>query len=241
MKLLEFLAALTLAVGLAGCAPVDSLNPLYADKDVVFDETLLGQWGAPKDGLHIAKLGENGYRLVMSGRDDDSGQIVSMVLDAHLVNLQGHHFLDVVCRQAESVNDSQRIPEVHATHTAKGLQMEPRLVSAGLGAYLEMLPGESDGDDDRFSMRFRQAHWFFKVVLEDEGRTLKLVQLDDSWIDRQIEDGHLAIDYEIMEGKSAVLTASTPDLQQMVLDHVYDEEAFKGDTTYRRLAPDSQQ
>jgi hypothetical protein len=241
MKLLKFLAALTLAVGLAGCAPVDSLNPLYADKDVVFDETLLGQWGTPKDGLNIAKLGENGYRLVMSGRDDDSGQMVSMVLDAQLVNLQGHRFLDVVCRQAESATDSQRIPEVHVTHTAKGLQMEPRLVSAGLGVYLEMLPGESDGDDDRFSMRPRQAHWFFKVVLEDEGRTLKLVQLDDSWIDRQIQDGNLAIDHEIMDGKSAVLTASTPDLQQLVLDHVYDEEAFKGDTTYRRPAPDSQQ
>lgn len=83
-------------------------------------------------------------------------------------------------------------------------------------------------------MRMRQAHEFFKVVLEDEGRTLKLVQLDDSWIGRQIQDGKLTIDHEILEGKSAVLTASTPDLQRLVLDRVDDEDAFRGDTTFRR-------
>jgi hypothetical protein len=240
MKLHKFLAALALAVGLAGCAPVDSLNPLYTDKDVVFDETLLGQWGPPKDGMNIAKLGENGYRLVISGPDDDTGQIVSMVLDAHFVNLQGHRFLDVVCKDCGSATVLQALPEVHITHTKSGVKIEPRLVGTGWSTYMELLPGESDGDEDRFSMRPRQAHWIFKVVLEDEGRTLKLVQLDDSWIDHQIEDGHLAIDHEIMDGKSAVLTASTPDLQQLVLDHVYDDEAFKGETTYRRPAPDSQ-
>jgi hypothetical protein len=239
MKLHKILAALTLAVGLAGCAPVDSLNPLYTENDVVFEPTLLGQWGTEKDGLNVAKLGENGYRLVLSGRDDESGQIVTVVLDAHLVNLQGNRFLDVVCRQAESVSDSQPIPEVHVTHTKAGVKIEPHLVSAGSGTYLELLPGESNGDDDRFSMRPRQAHWIFKVMLEDEGRTLKLVQLDDSWIDRQIENGNLDIDHEIMEGRSAVLTASTPDLQQLVLDHVNDEEAFKGDTAFQRPAPDS--
>jgi hypothetical protein len=240
MKLPKFLVALTLAVGLAGCAPVDSLNPLYTDQDVVFDPTLLGQWGSQKDGLNIAKLGENGYRLVLSGQDDESGQIVTMVFDAHLVNLQGNRFFDVVCRQTASPNDPQVIPEVHVTHAGGGVKIEPRLIGAGPGTYLELLPGESDGGDDRFSMRPRQAHWFFKVVLEDEGRTLKLVHLDDSWVDRQIENGNLDIDYEIMEKRSAVLTAGTPDLQQLVLDHVNDEEAFNGETKYQRPAPDSQ-
>lgn len=240
MKLHKSLLALTLAVGLAGCAPVDSLNPLYTDKDVVLDEALLGQWGAERGGMNIAKLGENGYRLVMSGPDDDTGQIVSMVLDAHLVNLLGHRFLDVVCRECGSGVDLQALPEVHITHTKSGVKIEPRLVATGWSRYMELLPGESDGDEDRFSMRPRQAHWFFKVVLEDQGRTLRLVQLDDSWIDRQIEDGHLVIDHEIVDGKSTVLTASTPDLQQMVLDHADDGEAFNGETTYRRPAPDSQ-
>ncbi len=234
MKLLKFFLLLPLAVLLTGCAPVDSLNPLYTDKDVVFDETLLGQWGTADEGLNFAKLGENGYRIVMSGKDDDTGQVTTFVFDAHLVNLQGHRFLDVVWKQGGAVNDSQPIPEVHVRRTKNGLEMEPRLVSAGAGTYLELLPGESGGEEDRFSIRPRQAHEFFKVVMEDEGRTLKLVQLDDSWIDDQIRDGKLVIDHEVMEGRSAVLTASTPELQQLVLDHVNDEEAFHGDTVVQR-------
>ncbi len=234
MKLFKLFLALPLAVLLAGCAPVDSLNPLYADKDVVFDEALLGQWGTAEEGLNFAKLGDNGYRIVMSGKDDDTGQVTTFVFDAHLVNLQGHLFLDVVWKQGGTVNDSQPIPEVHVRRTKNGLEIEPRLINAGAGTYLELLPGESDGEEDRFSLRARQAHEFFKVVMEDEGRTLKLVQFDDSWIDDQIRDGKLLIDHEIMEGRSAVLTASTPELQQLVLDHVGDEEAFKGDLTVQR-------
>jgi hypothetical protein len=37
-----------------------------------------------------------------------------------------------------------------------------------------------------------------------------------------------------VEGKSPVLTASTADLQQMVLDHLEDDEAFCGATVMKR-------
>ena len=238
MQMLKFLSALLLAVSLAGCAPVDSLNPLYSDKDVVFDEALLGQWGTEQDGLNVARLGVDGYQFVTSSKDDQSGQTVTVVFDAHLVNLQGHRFLDLVCKQCAALNDSHTFPEVHITPQGSGLKIEPRLVSEGLGVYMELLPGEADGDDYRFSMRPRQAHWFFKVALEDEGRTLKLVQLDDSWIDQQIRASELIIDHEFVEGTSTVLTASTPDLQRLVLDHVNDEQAFCGDTTYKRAGAD---
>jgi hypothetical protein len=240
MKLYRFFLALPLAIILAGCAPVDSLNPLYTDQDVVFDETLLGQWGTETEGLNFAKLGDNGYRIVMSGKDDETGQIATMVYEAHLVSLQGHRFLDLVCRECGLLTDSQPLTGVHVMRTANGLKIEPRLVVVGWGSYLELLPGESDGDDDRFSVRPLQAHQFFKVVMEDGGMTLKLVQLDNSWIDGQIQDGRLAIDHEIVEGSSVVLTANTPDLQQLVLDHVDDEEAFKGETIAKRPAPESQ-
>jgi hypothetical protein len=235
MKLYGFLLALPLAILLTGCSPVDSLNPLYTDKDVVFDPTLLGQWGSENDGLNFAKLGDNAYRIVMSGKDDDTGQITSMVLDAHLVQLQGHRFLDVVWRESAAGMGDTTLPEVRVTQTKFGQQVEPRLIKAGMGAYIEVLPGESAGGVDRFTLRRREAHEFFKVVMEDEGRTLKLIQLDDSWIEHQIRDGKLVVDHEAAEGNSTVLTAATAELQRLVLDHVNDEEAFHGDTTMDRM------
>ena len=39
---------------LTGCVPVDSLNPLYTDKDIVFDESLLGTWVGPDNGKECA-------------------------------------------------------------------------------------------------------------------------------------------------------------------------------------------
>jgi hypothetical protein len=236
MKLKLFLA-LALVLLSAGCAPVDSLNPLYTEKDVVFDEALLGQWGTPEDGLNFARMGKDGYSLVTFGKDDTTGQTMSLAFEAHLVSLQGHRFLDLKYKQAAAVDESQALPEVHFTRTRDGLEIEPRLVSAGEGAYLEFLPGESHADQDRFSVRLRPAHEFFKLVMEEEGRTLKLIQLDNSWIDNQVREGKLQIDHEVMEGGSAVLTAETPDLQQLVLDHVDDNEAFRGETIVKRPEP----
>lgn len=238
MKLSRFLLALPLAVVLAGCSPVDSLNPLYTDKDVVFDPALLGQWGSENGGLNFAKLGDNAYRIVMSGKDDDTGQITSMFLDAHLVQLQGHRFLDVVWKEYALGNGDSR-PEVRILHTKSGLQVEPRLINAGMGAYLELAPGEANDGTDRLTMRYREAHEFFKVLTADEGHTLKLVQLDDSWIESQIRDGKLVIDHEAAQGNSTVLTAATPELQRLVLDHINDEEAFCGETIVHRVDKNS--
>jgi hypothetical protein len=234
MKLFRFLLALPLAALLAGCSPVDSLHPLYTEQDVVFDETLLGQWGAETDGLNFARLGANEYRVVMSGKDEDTGQTTSAVFDAHLVELNGARFLDVVWKEHPFANDDEVIAQIHFTHTKNDLQTNPRLVRAGWGAYLELLPGKSDESGDVFGVRLRPAHQFFKLVIEDGGRALKLVQLDDSWIESQIREGNLVIDHETVGEDSLVLTASTPELQKLVLDHVNDNEAFRGDTIVRR-------
>src|SRR5712691_11635222 len=122
MKSYRFFLAMLVMTFLAGCAPVDSLNPLYTDKDVVFDKALLGQWGSPKEGLTFVKLRDNAYRMVITQKKDDEADQVSVVFEAHLVNLQGHRFLDLVCE--ESAGDEQPIPEVRITHTKGGLEIE---------------------------------------------------------------------------------------------------------------------
>jgi hypothetical protein len=89
-KLLFYLSA----VLLGGCVPVISLYPLYTDKDVVFEEKLLGTW-VQDDGettWEFKTIDEpnNAYKLIFS---DDEGKKGSFV--ARLVKLQNRHFLDV--------------------------------------------------------------------------------------------------------------------------------------------------
>jgi hypothetical protein len=43
----RYVVLLALLACLTGCVPVDSLNPLYTEKDTVFDESLLGEWIGP--------------------------------------------------------------------------------------------------------------------------------------------------------------------------------------------------
>ena len=83
-------AALGLAVLLAGCVP--SLNPLYTEKDLVFDPALLGVWSEVEnstDGWTFRKKDEKSYLLVIQDGEKSSPFVV------HLVQLGKYRFLDL--------------------------------------------------------------------------------------------------------------------------------------------------
>jgi len=85
-----------LAVLLGGCLPVLSLNSLYTEENVVFDQKLLGTWvddpNSPEVTWEFERLEEpnNAYKLVFSDKDDKKGSFI-----VHLVKLQNRFFLDV--------------------------------------------------------------------------------------------------------------------------------------------------
>lgn len=89
-KLLFYLSA----VLLGGCVPVISLYPLYTDKDVVFEEKLLGTWVQDNDEttweFKTIDEPQNAYKLIFSDNEGKKGSFV-----ARLVKLQNKHFLDV--------------------------------------------------------------------------------------------------------------------------------------------------
>ncbi|HLJ86501.1 MAG TPA: hypothetical protein VKZ53_06740 [Candidatus Angelobacter sp.] len=243
--MVKFLLLLPLVAFLIGCAPVDSLNPLYTAKDIAFDPALLGAWNGDEQGFNFAKLGESGYRIVMSGKDDHTGQVGSVTFDAQLVELDGHRFLDLVWRGSllgdGETDVEESLPAVHLTRTKSGLKIEPHLIQTGFSTYLELIPAQTNRDGDSFLTRHRTAHEFFEVVTEDEGRTLHLIALDDSWIEKQLRIGNLLIDHEVAAGGTIVLTADTAALQRLVLDHIDDDQAFNGDTTMHRSNADTLQ
>lgn len=81
-----------LAMGPVGCGPVASLEPIYTEKDVVFDPAALGIWYDGDDTyVHVTQAGEKNYRLLVVDTSEDELAMFS----AHLVKLKNHMFLDL--------------------------------------------------------------------------------------------------------------------------------------------------
>lgn len=88
-KLLFYL----LAGILGGCIPVMSIHPLSTEKDLAFDEKLLGTWVDANETMwqfSDANKPEKAYKLIFTDKEDKKGSFV-----AHLVKLENRLFLDV--------------------------------------------------------------------------------------------------------------------------------------------------
>ena len=79
-----------LALLLAGCVP--SVNPLYTEKDLVFDPALVGVWSEEneKEAWAFAEAGGKKYFLKHTDSDGRTGEF-----DAHLLKLGQELFLDL--------------------------------------------------------------------------------------------------------------------------------------------------
>ena len=83
--------ALIVLCGLVGCLPT-SINPLYTDKDLVFEPALVGVWrdkDDPKGTWTFEKAGEKSYKFVYAESDGKVGQF-----DARLLKIGDARFLD---------------------------------------------------------------------------------------------------------------------------------------------------
>ena len=104
MRFKNLLTGLTLAVLLSGCS-VRSLNPLYTERDVVFEPGLLGTWAEHDDAdstWTFQRDGENGYRFGCSeGKFRKFCSEGGKPLEGRLVKLSGLLFLDVTREQED--------------------------------------------------------------------------------------------------------------------------------------------
>lgn len=76
---------------LAGCF-TPSVNPLYTEKDLVFDPALVGMWGKPEevDRWEFARDGGNAYKLTLQEKEG------RCEFNAHLLRLGEQRFLDLL-------------------------------------------------------------------------------------------------------------------------------------------------
>ncbi len=219
---------------LTGCVPVDSLNPLYTDKDIVFDSALLGEWVGPdaKDdgGLKFIKEGDNAYQVIMT--DNNGGETKRTFYSAHLLALGDHRFLDIVPQTWEARRDSY---ELHLDQAKGGSRIEPRLLKLGEAAYLEFSGDDAGAKNGKLHAHLRPAHWFFKIQMD--GKKLRLEWIDDDKLMKAVEHGSTHIGNALVgEGKTKdiVITATTKELQQFAVEHVNDDKIFSEHSDLQR-------
>jgi hypothetical protein len=101
-RALAFALAVAAASLLAGCAPEDSLFPLFTAEDKSIDERLLGEWYA--QGGPEFKHGEESGRVVFQRGEDGASYNVTifasngdpnLACSAHLIRLGSFLFIDL--------------------------------------------------------------------------------------------------------------------------------------------------
>src|SRR5262245_24508866 len=103
------IASAALTMLLVGCGPANSLNPLFTDKDLIFDPALVGEWtekGPDHGTVRFEPCGPAVYRVTNIERDGNGGPATETHYEAHLVRLGGYRFLDVAPLQMTATKDS---------------------------------------------------------------------------------------------------------------------------------------
>jgi hypothetical protein len=111
---------------LLGCIP--SLHPLYTEKDITFNQDLVGTWEVKdsKDTLTFTKKGEKAYKLVTEDSYGKKGKFT-----AYLVKVGDLLFLDFYPIKSDAIkNDTYESNLVQAHTFMKVNQIEPELKMA---------------------------------------------------------------------------------------------------------------
>jgi hypothetical protein len=224
----KFLLLLAGLLWLIGCVPVDSLNPLYTDKDLAFDESLLGSWVSSDNGddgvLEFIAREEDGrkaYLLVVTDKNKDSDTYKKTVYQAQLVKLNDRPFLDVTPQALET---SPNPYSLQVKSGKGGATIEPALLKLGEAAYLEFNPGTHDGG--KIAAHVRRAHWIVRVTRKD--KVLQLDWADDDVFRKAVQAGTLKLPNKLLgsSGQDVVITASTQELQKFVVEHAEGDAFF---------------
>ena len=231
-----YLLFLLAIIGIAGCVPVDSLNPFYSDRNVIFNPALLGQWGSNNPeigGVRFNRAEDDAYQLIYTEKIP-SGWLEKSVFSAHLISLGGEKYLDV---QPLQISGSSQMHLFRTDPLKKGSKFEPVLERIDNGIYLEVLgPTPGKGTSQELQVKIHAAHWIYKVNLTE--KSLSLSFLDRKWVQEQIgkkliQVRHLKVKDDDLS--SWVLSGSTEELQQFVAHHADDSGAFDSGESFVKL------
>ena len=199
----KLVGLLVAVVVLAGCIPL-SLHPFYHERDVEFEEWLLGEWGVESEDTAFAfeRADDDAYRLTVHAVSGDGQE--RWVFEAHLFELGDRLFLDLV--RADSFEDVGGRIEVD----------EAKLDREALDDYVEPL-----GNWAFFQV---PAHTFVKI--ERDGDTLRYAWMDAEWLEDALDAKKVRIDHVKLADDRLLLTASTCKLRRFVKKHAGNPDAY---------------
>lgn len=178
MKTLLYSITLTFAFFFIGC-PARSLHPLFTEKDIVFNSSLIGTWLADDVTYTFEQLGDKNYKVTVCSTESHDSSLYT----AQLGKLGSHWFLDTY-----------------------------PLVTLDEHHYLSV-------------------HVFTRLKLQ--GDTLRLASLEEDWLSEKIRTKALTITH-VKKDDEIILTASTKELQQLLMKYGKENDAFPNEGVFVR-------
>lgn len=226
MRNAKMLVPLVLVLLATACGPVEWLNPSFKEENLVLDPRLGGVWKAP-DGTSILKFhatGDEGYELLDTEIQTGNAAPELDKYEAHLVRLGASLFLDLVPETSKVNPGSFKFPLAPAPD---GTPVQPHLVKVGDGLYATLVPGSQVSEANQGSgsceVRLTQAHWVFRVWLEDS--SLRLADLSEDWFKEAVDQERVHLGFDRIDD-TVVVTAPTEELQAFLMEFGGDELAF---------------
>lgn len=169
----NLIIALGIVAIMAGCVP--SIYPLYTEKDLVSDPSLVGTWlDKDEEETWTFTQGDGqSYDMSISGEDS------TVMFRAHLLELDGHRYID-------------------------------------------LYPNPPAWDDSPYRDLMLPLHWFGSISIDGDTLVLSLMDPDDL---AAMADSGINIPSYMDVDNLRILTASTEELQQFVVDNP-DKDVF---------------
>ncbi|WP_276479722.1 hypothetical protein [Paraflavitalea pollutisoli] len=199
MKKLLPALCLTAIVLLSGC--LSAFNPLFTEKDIVYDARLLGSWKKGADGP---------------------------VYSFEQGNAQSFAELPTGIRDLASRGYLLTIKEGADDYPSRFFVFMSRI---GKHLYLDYFPSEAQHGKSYaafYTRNYIPLHSFFRVQLANNGESMTIMRLKESFLEDLVRNKQIRIRRETRMDGTTVITAPTEDLRQYVrkygeLDAAYDD------------------
>ena len=190
---------------LSGC--LTTLYPIFQEKDIVFNENLLGYWKYTEGKEKEKKFIE--YKKIPMDRRPELPPGIRGISD------KGYW-----------VSRMDSLGQTTGEYFVFLAKIEKNY-------YLDYYPAESPAHKivgKNYKDHIIKVHSSYKCDFTDKDH-FEIKQFAQSFLDKLISDNKINIRHEVVEGKN-IITASTEDLQKFIIPYGNNPKAYEGDVTY---------
>jgi len=221
-----------LAWALGGCLPLMSLHPLYGEKDLLFEEKLVGVWvddaNQPETMWQFTRPDESKAAYQLTFKDDEGK---TGIFEAHLVKLDNLLFLDA--RPDRFPSGKREAEEEELAYNAFFFVPVHTFIKIDFTAPVASCP-EHLGDEAEFDADE------LKRLSDDYDLVLRLRLSKTEGLENILKEDPNAVKHEDVDDHCIILTASTAELQDFITKYAEDEGLFGEETVLIRKKPQKQ-